>query len=235
MSNRPKTKNDRAWEELFSKYHILNEINTGGQYVIGASAIKEYREPRLMAKFDHSINLPRVFSDNHLAILPISRGDYVISHFSAYQLFETPDNTITRFMLPDYIQSLDPNNIRSEAAAVNCALASGMIADFIHEETVCPTVSGRMGSGQFDFLIENSRLGSLSSVEVNNAQIEIDAALEGIEALALVEAKRDLSADFLIRQLYYPFRALQGRVTKKVKPIMLIYSNGIYRHLRFCE
>jgi hypothetical protein len=27
-----------------------------------------------MAKFDHSVNLPEIFSKNHLAILPITRG-----------------------------------------------------------------------------------------------------------------------------------------------------------------
>lgn len=37
-----------------------------------------------MAKFDHTINLPKIFADNQLAILPITRGDYVIFHLDAY-------------------------------------------------------------------------------------------------------------------------------------------------------
>ncbi len=41
-----------------------------------------------MTKFDHKVNLPTVFADNGLAILPITRGDYVISSFSAYKEFE---------------------------------------------------------------------------------------------------------------------------------------------------
>lgn len=228
MDSRPKTQNDMAWEALFSKYDILSQIDVHGQFIISASQIKEYREPRLMAKFDHNINLPHIFADNNLAILPISRGDYVISNFQAYQPFETLDETITRATLPAHIQSLDPNNVPSEAIAINCALASGMLADFLGEETLYPTVSGRMGSGQFDFGIHNSRSGAISPVQVNNSQIEIDAALEGIETLALLEAKRDLSEDFLVRQLYYPFRVWQSRVLKKVKPIFLVYSNGIY-------
>ncbi len=48
--------------------------------------------------------------------------------------------------------------------------------------------------------------------------------------MTLFEAKRDLSEDFLIRQLYYPFRVWHNRIKKKtVKPIFLVYSNGIYR------
>ena len=66
------------------------------------------------------------------------------------------------------------------------------------------------------------------TVSVNNSQIEIDAAFEGKESLSLIEAKRDISEDFLIRQLYYPFRVWNRRVTKKVRPIFLVYSNGIF-------
>lgn len=228
MNNRQKTQNDVAWEALFDKYDILNQIDSNGQFIISVSQIKEYREPRLMAKFDHGINLPFVFADNHLAILPISRCDYVISNFEAYQPFESLDDIVTHASLPAHLQSLDSNNIPSEAIAINCAIASGMLADFLDEEKLYATVSGRMGSGRFDFGIHNSRTGNISNVQVNNSQIEIDAALEGVESLALLEAKRDLSADFLVRQLYYPYRVWQNKVSKKVKPIFLVYSNGIY-------
>lgn len=68
--------NDRAWEQLFDKYHILDEISNNGSFTISAEQIKEFREPRLMTKFDHKVNLPKVFADNGLAILPITRGDY---------------------------------------------------------------------------------------------------------------------------------------------------------------
>ena len=228
MINRPKTQNDVAWEALFDKYNILSQISSNGQFIISASQIKEYREPRLMAKFDHGINLPFVFADNRLAILPISRGDYVISNFEAYQPFESLDDTITHTSLPANLQSLDSNDVPSETIAINCAIASGMLTDFLGEEKLYATVSGRMGSGQFAYGIRNSKTGNISNVQVNNSQIEIDAALEGIESLALLEAKRDLSADFLVRQLYYPYRVWQSRVSKKVKPVFLVYSNGIY-------
>jgi hypothetical protein len=43
-------------------------------FEITAIQINEFREAGLMTKFDHSINLPKIFSDNGLAILPITRG-----------------------------------------------------------------------------------------------------------------------------------------------------------------
>lgn len=95
MSEQVKSQNDKAWEALFKKYDILQQIESDGKFIISASQIKEYREPRLMAKFDHNINLPQIFAKNNLAILPISRGDYVISHFEAYQPFEVLDKSIT--------------------------------------------------------------------------------------------------------------------------------------------
>lgn len=233
MSEHPKSQNDKAWEALFEKYDILSRIESAGRFIISSAQIKEYREPRLMAKFDHGINLPRIFAENHLAILPISRGDYVISHFEAYQPFPPPDRSIARVFLPANLQSLDANHIPSEAIAINCALASGMLADFLGEDILYATVSGRMGSGQFDFQIQNSRARQPLKVSVNQSQIEIDAAFEGVHSLALLEAKRDLAEDFLVRQLYYPYRVWSSRMTKKVRPVFLVYSNGVFHFYEY--
>lgn len=228
MSERPKSLNDIAWEQLFNKYDILRTIEAEGQFIISARQIKEVREPRLMAKFDHTINLPQIFADNDLSILPITRGDYIISHFDAYHKFEPDNANLTRVSLPAYIQSLDSSNVPSEAIALNCAVAAGIVADILGDEEIVSTVSGRMGSGTFDFNIRNLKSGSPHCVSVCNSQIEIDAAYEGICGLALFEAKRDLSDDFLVRQLYYPYRVWQSRITKPVRPLFLVYSNGIY-------
>jgi hypothetical protein len=230
MSSPPKKSfNDVAWEKLFSKYDVLNRISADGKFEISATQIKEFREPRLMVKFDHTVNLPQIFANHQLAILPITRGDYVISHFEAYHKFENGNVPVTRVSLPTYIQSLDSNNIFSEAIALNCAVATGIVAEFLKDEDLVSTVSGRMGAGTFSFDIANSKNNTPCRVQVNNSQIEIDAAYEGIRGLALFEAKRDLSEDFLVRQLYYPFRAWQSRVTKPVRSLFLVYSNGIYR------
>lgn len=218
--------NDAAWEKLFDKYRILEEIKGQGRFMISAGQIREFREPRLMTKFDHRINLPRIFSDNGLAILPVTRGDYVISSFEAYKEFEPPAADVQRISIPPHIQSLMPQFLVSEAIALNCANACGILRDFLEDEELTPTVSGRMSSGEFDFSIHTAF--GRQQVGVNGSQIEIDAAYEGIRYLSLFEAKRDLSDDFLIRQLYYPYRVWRGRVAKTVKPVFLIFSNGVF-------
>ncbi len=218
--------NDKAWEKLFDKYNILSNISSNGKFVISADQIKEFREPRLMTKFDHKVNLPKIFSENKLAILPISRGDYIISSFSAYKEFETIESETQKISIPSHIQSLIPQFIVSEAIALNCANACGILADFLEDDELVSTVSGRMGSGLFGFNIDTAN--GLDYVKVDNSQIEIDAAYEGINYLSLFEAKRDISEDFLVRQLYYPFRAWSSRVSKPIKTIFLVFSNGVF-------
>ena len=123
---------------------------------------------------------------------------------------------------------IDFENIRSEATAINVAYLSGILADFIGEETLLPTVNGRMSSDRFDFNIYNKVFSRLQNITVVNSQIEVDGGYEGFDSLTLIEAKNSLSDDFLVRQLYYPFRLWQGKVRKPVKPVFLTYTNGVF-------
>lgn len=55
--------------------------------------------------------------------------------------------------------------------------------------------------------------------------------------MSLIEAKNYISDDFLIRQLYYPYRLWSNKITKQVRPIFLTYSNGIFslREYKFTD
>ena len=225
MSSKPKTLNDKAWEKLFDKYNILRCVGESGLYEITAKQINEFREARLMTKFDHRINLPILFEENKLSILPITRGSYVIANVEAYHDFESPVTEINKVVAPDFIHSIDFENITSEATAINVAYLSGILADFIGEETLLPTVNGRMSSDRFDFNIYNKVFSRLQNITVVNSQIEVDGGYEGFDSLTLIEAKNSLSDDFLVRQLYYPFRLWQGKVRKPVKPVFFNYNS----------
>src|SRR6266851_4538671 len=63
---------------------------------------------------------------------------------------------------------------------------------------------------------------------VDGVQMEVDAGFEG-EKVVLLEAKFGATDNFLIRQLYYPFRyLLESGVTKHISPMLLVYSNRVY-------
>ena len=226
------SKNDIAWNKLFEKHKILEKINANGLYQIKASEIKEFREARLMTKFDYKSQLPKIFANNNLSILPISRGVYIISCFETFHDFESNELGITKIDFPNCLESIDFNNITSESTVLNCAYVSGIIADFVKDGDIKPTVSGRMSSLSFDFKINSKQsLPALINIEVKNAQIEIDGGYEGDKSLNLIEVKTSISKDFIIRQLFYPFKLWSSKISKEVRPLFLTYSKGIF-HFR---
>ncbi|MGM5630709.1 hypothetical protein O2K51_07370 [Apibacter raozihei] len=224
------SKNESAWIKIFEKYKILERLSEESCIEISSLEINEFREARLMTKFDHRSQLPKLFKNNNLSILPISRGNYIIGTFETFHPFAKNQKIITEnIKFPPLLESLNYENITSEAAAINCAYISGILQDFTEDDKLMPTVSGRMSSSCFDFIIDHSA-GKLP-VHVDNSQLEIDGGYEGRNNLYLLEAKNYLSDDFLIRQLYYPFRLWQKKISKSIVPLFLTYSNGFF-HLR---
>lgn len=227
-----KSKNDIAWEEIFEKYQILDKLKLKGRVSISSVEINKYREARLMTKFDHRSQLPKLFIDNNLSILPTSRGTYEIGTFEIFCDFNEEEVEVTPIDFPMFLESIDYKDITSEATAINCAFVSKILHDFTNEDSLLPTVSGRMSSSFFDFKINSGK--ELLNIKVGNSQIEIDGGYEGDNSLNLIEAKNYISDDFLIRQLYYPYRLWKNKIIKHVRPIFLTYTNGIF-HLREYE
>lgn len=221
---------DIAWENLFSKYEILSKIDKQNFFIIKASLIKEFREARLMAKFDYNRNLPAIFKENNLSILPTSRGSYIIGSFDAYFKIEQPERDVVEYIDPrTELQSIDFCNINNEATAINCAYIHNILADFTDEQDLLPTVCGKMSSGAFNFYINDKKDKTKTfTIKVDRSQVEIDGGFESSNSLILVEAKNAISDDFHIRQLYYPYRLWIDKIPKELKLVFMVYSNGIY-------
>ena len=221
---------NEAWKELFKKYKILNEIKKEGAFYIKAIQIKEFKEPRLMAKWDSSENLPSIFKENNINILPVSRSKYVLSNFKLYEPIPELGENITKMQrveIPDY-ETIDIENISSEANAINVLILSRILDDFLGEDDNVVTFNGRMGTGIFSFYVDRYK-GDSFKVEVKNAQCEIDGGMENNNSVVILEAKNVVYPDFHIRQLYYPYRLWESRVQKPIRLVFSIYSNQIYR------
>ena len=61
-----KSKNDIAWNSLFEKFNIINQIEKNGSFEITSEQINDVRQARLMTKFDHKSQLPEIFAKNNL-------------------------------------------------------------------------------------------------------------------------------------------------------------------------
>ena len=221
---------NEAWSKLFEKYDILNKIQSEGAFFITANQIKEFKEPRLMAKWDSSENLPSIFKKHNINILPISRNGYVLSDFKLYEPIPELGEHITEMQkveIPEY-ETIDIGNISSEANAINVLMLSKILDDFLDEDDNVATFNGRMGTGIFSFRVDRYR-GSSFKVDVKNAQCEIDGGMENNNSVVILEAKNVVHPDFHIRQLYYPYRLWASKVVKPIRLVFSIYSNQIYR------
>ena len=228
-----KSKNDKAWEIIFKEEHILDVIARQGFFEISSTRINQQREARLMTKFDHARELPTIFNNNGLTIQPTSRGNYIIGAFESY--FKLPKKSSVDVIyreLPPHIETIEPNNIYSESSAIICAFLSDMIDDLLGETTNF-TVLGRMSTGTFDYKIRNFKTGLFHDIKVTNSQCEIDGGFEGESQFAIVEAKSETIDDFIVRQLYYPYRLWNSKIEKEVVPIFLTISNDIFTFYRF--
>lgn len=224
--------NNEAWDLLFEKYDIQNQVNKYGIFEITANKIKEFREPRLMTKFDTYDSRPTSFGKK-LAILPNSRGTYLIGNFDAYREFPDIDNDIHHVEFPDYLESINKNQINSEANAINVMSITNILNDFLSEENMIQTISGRMGSGIFDFNILDTKNKNNINISVQNSQIEIDGGFENQNFIAIIEGKNIFNDNFLVRQLYYPIRCWHNKVSKPIRPIFMVYSNNIFRLMEY--
>lgn len=223
---------DDKWREIFDKLNVAEQINENGLFYITADQIREFKEPRLMTKFDTKKSLPEVF-DNKYGILPVTRSKFVIGEFELHKKF--PDSNINKMIthvkLPDYYESINVKDISSEAVAINVMGITPILDDFLGEERLVQTISGRMGSGEFDFKIGSKN--NIHSISVKNSMIEIDGGFENRNIFTIIEGKNVVHEDFIIRQLYYPYRLWHNRLTKPVKTVFMVYSNNIFRLLEY--
>ncbi len=219
---------EQSWEVLFDRHNILSKVNDEGFYQISSTEINTVKEARLMAKFDQSSQLPHVFKDNKLSIVPITRGEYIIGPFATHTPVVYADIKPKYVSIPN-LETIDYTNLYSESSALLFAYNSGIIADVMNTSSIHFTVNGRMSSGSFTYNINNLKNPSINnSIHVLNSQIEIDAGYESSDMFCICEAKNIAVNELLIRQLYYPYRLWKSKIQKPVVPMFMVYSNDIF-------
>ena len=161
-------------------------------------------EPRLMAKMDSVEELPRIFWNNGLFLLPINRQGYVIVKGEGYhqleRILDSPKIHRTSYPFP-----ISCSDVTSERVYLDYAFSSGLLAKVTGVNNLNISFGDKRTTPSFSFKVNRS------STSVDRAQIEIDAVYENEDEIVIVEAKIGIPNTFDIKQLYYPLRTFHGR------------------------
>ena len=209
-------KNETAWKQLDDKYEIAQVVESDKFFTLDVEQIREFREPRLLTKVDSRETQPKFLTENGLGILPLSRSRFLIAQIDTFaEVPDAPAGDAVQMTVPDLVGLT--SGPKSETTSVLRALHSGALSHFLGEDLKITTF-GRMGTGSFKFGID----GLPHPVEVNGAQIEIDAGLESGRSLCLVEAKNRIPTTFNLRQIFYPFRTW-GNLSERTHEIRNVF------------
>lgn len=215
---------DAAWQKLFEfkSFDLSKDL-----HFVTAQEINQITgvEARIMAKFDHSHQLPPVFQKNGYFLLPVKNGEYAILRGNGFHLLEKDTTNIETFDSKLKFRIETAGRGSSEMQYLDYAFYCGALEDLLGTGPLYQSIRGREYSKAFSFNVGKTKL------QVNSVQIEVDSGLEGKNDLILVEAKMKTPEDFMIRQLFYPYKNyLSFQLKKTIRPVFFTYDikNEIY-------
>lgn len=200
---------EEAWEKL-----VCEKVDTTSDLVtLTKSDIESVtgNELRLMAKVDFSCDLPKALQRHGYFILPVKNGEYVLVRGNGYHVLEKlPEPpTIFRPQLDFELETLGVGD--SEAQHLDYSFNVGLIERFSETPGLRQTIRNRKRMPAIDFFV-----GKVGPVRVGaGVQVEVDLGCEGRSDVILIEAKTGEPKDFIVRQLFYPYRKWRLEIPKK--------------------
>ena len=232
------SKTEKGWATIFQELDIPRKLKSRGIAFVSAAQIRKHsgREPRLMSKFDSREERPHTLRG--VTVLPVENGKYALVAGDGYRDVETVEHLT--YHPSDRLHRIESlpwrTQLASESQVIDSALLASIIEDFTGENNLSLTIRGRLRAPKFHFNFQGA--GKTHRLVVDGVQVEVDAGYEG-ESIYVLEAKMGGRSDFIVRQLYYPFRMWMEnpKVSKPVVPILLTYSNRTYslRRYRFTD
>ena len=216
---------DKSWDKIFSDYKILKHDFDESPFELTADMIKTAcqdftktgeKEVRVLCKQDSRQKVPSIMRENGLFLLPVRNGKYIVVKGEGY--CDIPEILkSTRFYKSKMAFSLDTSKVGdSEMQHLDFAYATSMVRTFFNDESLVLTIRGRKYTPGLSFRVNNH------TINVKSVQTEVDAGYEGEDKVVLVEAKNTKTDNFLIRQLFYPFKKWSSHTPKKI--YLLIFA-----------
>lgn len=187
--------------------------------ILGAKA----KDARFLAKIDTREDLPSIFKEHDLFLLPIKNGEFLILKGEGFCNIKNMSSSVFDFETKLKFELLSSQIGNSEMQHLDYTFNTGLLHHHYNADVLHQTIRGRKYTPAFSFYFNSQR------IDVEGVQIEVDGGYEGEEILALIEAKNIKTDNFVIRQLYYPFRTWKHNVPKKdIKLSFFSHNNGIY-------
>lgn len=200
---------EAAWEKL-----VRERVNTALDLVTLTKTDIESvtgNELRLMAKVDHQADLPDALRRHGYFILPVKNGEYVLVRENGYHTLENlPEPPkIFRPKLDFELETLSVGD--SESQHLDYCLHVGLIEKFASTVGLRQTIRNRKRMPAIEF-----HVGRIGPIQVTaGVQTEVDMGCEGRNEIVLIEAKTGEPSDFIIRQLFYPYRKWRLEIPHK--------------------
>ncbi|MDR0799916.1 MAG: hypothetical protein LBN01_00050 [Endomicrobium sp.] len=231
--------NSTSWLKICEDYKILKHDFNKSPFLLSATQIKEScqkfkktseKEVRILCKQDKREDRHDVFIDNSLFLLPVKNGYYNIIKGEGYvDIPEISTKTKTYSSKLNFI--LETSKVGdSEMQHLDYAYASSLIRTFMNDSSLMLTIRGRKYTPSFNFSVNKQE------INIKSVQTEVDAGYEGKEQIVLIEAKSfktTVTANTIIRQLFYPYRHWQGMTEKKVVTLFFKKAGNIYSIWQF--
>lgn len=209
---------DQAWAQLLDSPLIdlgnpINRLTSADFKALG-------QEPRLMTKFDARGARPERLRQHDLFVLPETNGSYLLLREDGYCDLPSPktaeiEDFEARFPFP--LVSL--RDATSEMSQLDRLFQCGLIQEVVGADKIFATIRGRRFAPHFDY-----RVGKLGQFSARGIQYEVDQGYETRHEIILFEAKNTTPNNFLIRQLYFPYRVYLNRFGKRVRTFFFNYN-----------
>ncbi len=228
----------KSWNSIFKKYFLKHDFNKKPA-VLTADMIKDAtrgfretrdREVRILAKIDERADLPQVMADRGLFVLPTKNGEYILIKGEGFHDVEPIKGRPEVFKSKLTFELKSAKIGGSEMQHLDFAFNTGLIHHFSEiDKDLYLQIRGRKYTPEFNFKVNKF------DVHVKSVQTEVDAGYEGKNVILLFEAKSPRATNFIIRQLYYPFRQWKIQTGKNVVPIFFAHNHkdGAYSFWKY--
>jgi len=226
------------WEKIYNDFDLQFHDFKLSPYYISLKEMKhaclnttnaKNKKLRITSLYSRE-DRPDIFKEHNLFLLPTKNGHYCIIQGEGYvDLPKIEDETLLYTSKLDF--KLTTSEVGdSEMQHLDFAYASSLIRTFTDDPSLVLTIRGRKYTPEFDFIVGQHH------VKTSSVQTEVDAGYEGKDQVVLVEAKNNNTTNFIIRQLYYPFRQWQIKSGKKVTTLFFEKSKkeNVFSLWQFC-